>query len=150
MPVTSYDVRYILTGADEMVDPNWTVVDPATSGEFTYTVTGLADDSPYDVQVKAVNTSGDGPWSASGSPAVQVSITASPASPVPGTSVTLTAVIRFSSDEGSPTYRWELDLGNWSSVGTGSTFSYLIGHAGSERFRVTATYSSDVIEIPEP
>ena len=65
--VTAYDLRYILTDADETVDANWTVVDNAwTTGStpLEYTITGLTDGTQYDVQVRAVNSAGDGPWSA--------------------------------------------------------------------------------------
>ena len=66
--VTAYDVRYIKTAEDETDDANWTVVDDAwTAGNLTYTVTGLDDDVAYDVQVRAVNTQGDGVWSATAS-----------------------------------------------------------------------------------
>ena len=63
--ITSYDLRYIKTSADETVDANWTIQDGVwTSGELTATVTGLETGTEYDVQVRAVNSAGDGPWSA--------------------------------------------------------------------------------------
>ena len=71
--ITAYDVRHIETSADEMVDSNWTVVDDAwTSGTLEYTVTGLINGTEYDVQVRAVNSNGDGTWSATttGTPAL--------------------------------------------------------------------------------
>ena len=37
--------------------------DAWTSGPLTYTITGLAGDTEYDVQVRAVNAVGDGLWS---------------------------------------------------------------------------------------
>ena len=37
--------------------------DAWTSGPLTYTITGLAGDTQYDVQVRAVNAVGDGLWS---------------------------------------------------------------------------------------
>ena len=59
--ITSYDIRYIESGAP---DEDWTVVDDAwTSGPLTYTITGLAEGNEYDVQVRAVNGFGDGLWS---------------------------------------------------------------------------------------
>ena len=62
--ITSYDVRYIESGAPDKADENWTVVDDAwTSGPLTYAITGLAGDTQYDVQVRAVNAVGDGLWS---------------------------------------------------------------------------------------
>ena len=63
--ITAYDVRYIETDDDETVDANWTVEDNAwTSGSLTYTLSGLTDSTEYDVQVRAVNATGDGAWSA--------------------------------------------------------------------------------------
>ena len=64
-PATSYDLRYIETGADETVEANWSVESPAwTSGDLTATVAGLKVGTQYDVQVRAENVSGEGPWSA--------------------------------------------------------------------------------------
>ena len=61
--VTSYDLRYILTSAkDKTADANWTPSE--SSGTLQSTITGLDDGVGYDVQVRAVNATGDGPWSA--------------------------------------------------------------------------------------
>ena len=63
--ITAYDVRHIQTSADETVDANWTVEDNAwTSGTLEYTITTLTNGTQYDVQVRAVNSIGDGTWSA--------------------------------------------------------------------------------------
>ena len=62
--ITAYDVRHIKTSEDESVDADWTVVDDAwTSGTLEYTITGLDNGTEYDVQVRAVNSNGDGAWS---------------------------------------------------------------------------------------
>ena len=62
--ITAYDVRYIETSEDETVEANWTVRDNAwESGDLQYTVTGLTNATQYDVQVRAVNSAGDGAWS---------------------------------------------------------------------------------------
>ena len=62
--ITSYDLRHIETSAVDKADGNWTVVDEAwTSGTLEYTVTGVDGDISYDVQVRAVNSDGDGVWS---------------------------------------------------------------------------------------
>ena len=71
--ITAYDVRYILTSADETADSNWTVLQDvwATgSGDLSYVVTGLTGSAGYDVQVRGVNDDGDGVWSdtATGTP----------------------------------------------------------------------------------
>ena len=61
--ITAYDVRHIETGADETDDANWTVEDNAwTSGALLYTITILDNGTQYDVQVRAVNSNGDGTW----------------------------------------------------------------------------------------
>ncbi len=62
--VSSYDLRYIKTSEDETVEANWTVRARVwTSGDRTATVTGLDVGTQYDLQVRAVNVSGAGPWS---------------------------------------------------------------------------------------
>ena len=71
--ITAYDVRHIKTEDDETDDVNWTVVDNAwTSGALEYSITGLDNGVQYDVQVRAVNSNGDGTWSGSqvGTPAL--------------------------------------------------------------------------------
>ena len=64
--ITAYDLRHIETADDETVDPNWTVVEDVWttgSGALEYTLTGLTADTQYDIQVRAENEVGDGPWS---------------------------------------------------------------------------------------
>ena len=64
--ITAYDLRHIRSDAPDKAEANWTVVAPAwTSGSLEYTITGLEDDTQYDVQVRAVNSVGSGPWSGS-------------------------------------------------------------------------------------
>ena len=41
---------------------SWT--DAWTSGALQYTITGLTNGTEYDVQVRALNSNGDGTWSA--------------------------------------------------------------------------------------
>ena len=65
--ITAYDLRYIRSDAPDKADANWTVVEDVWStgsGALTYELTGLSGGTQYDVQVRAVNGSGDGPWSA--------------------------------------------------------------------------------------
>ena len=62
--ITVYDMRYIETDATDKADANWTVKDGAwTRGRRLYGVTGLTNDTEYDVQVRHVDSFGDGPWS---------------------------------------------------------------------------------------
>ena len=71
--ITAYDLRYILTSSDETVDANWTVQEDVWSGagDLRHTAIGLDNNDQYDVQVRAVNSRGDGAWSATmtGTPA---------------------------------------------------------------------------------
>ena len=64
--VTAYDLRYIRTGADETVEANWTVVEDVWtgSGGLEYLLTGLAAGTLYDIQLRAVHVTEEGPWSA--------------------------------------------------------------------------------------
>ena len=63
-PITAYDVRYIETSEDETVESNWTVRDHAwRSGDLLLTLSNLTNATQYDVQVRAVNSAGDGAWS---------------------------------------------------------------------------------------
>ena len=71
--ITAYDIRHIETSEDETDDTKWTVVDDAwISGVLEYTITGLDNGIQYDVQVRAVNSNGDGTWSGTeiGTPAL--------------------------------------------------------------------------------
>ena len=79
--ITSYDLRYILTSADETADSNWTEATGVwSSGPLHYLQAGLANASQYDVQVRAVNGSRDPPvngaWSGTttGTPAATIDV----------------------------------------------------------------------------
>ena len=65
--VTSYDLRYIPTAADKTDNANWTVVEDvwtaSPGGNLEHVLTGLVGNTQYDVQVRAVNSSGPGAWS---------------------------------------------------------------------------------------
>ena len=61
-PITSYDVEYC-TGTCAN-DSDWT--DAGDQGTDTrHEITGLTNDTPYKVRVRAVSDLGDGPWSSS-------------------------------------------------------------------------------------
>ena len=66
-PVTAYDLRYIQTAADESVGSNWTVEEDVwnaeTAGSLEHVISSLVGSVRYDVQVRAVNRAGAGPWS---------------------------------------------------------------------------------------
>ena len=64
--ITAYDLRYIDNGAADKSDANWTVLEDVWTtgtGSLQYTLTGLTDGTQYDLQVRAVNSGGDGAWS---------------------------------------------------------------------------------------
>ena len=63
--ITSYDLRHIGSDATDKSDDNWTVEDDVwSSGALQATITGLTNGAGYDVQARAVNAIGNGPWSA--------------------------------------------------------------------------------------
>ena len=63
--VTSYDLRYILSDAADRSDDNWTLEEDVwSSGALEFTLSSLTNGDRYDLQVRAVNEAGNGPWSA--------------------------------------------------------------------------------------
>ena len=64
--ITAYDIRRIETDATDKADSNWDVTDDIWTtggGELRYALRNLTNGTEYDVQVRAVNTNGDGDWS---------------------------------------------------------------------------------------
>ena len=60
--ITAYDLRYIRSDAlDRADDANWT--EQGTAGALRYTLDSLINGVGYDVQARAVNAVGKGPWS---------------------------------------------------------------------------------------
>ena len=67
--ITSYDVRSILSTASDKADANWDdVIGAWTSGDTAgeYTITSLTNGDSHDVEVRAVNSAGNGVWSTTG------------------------------------------------------------------------------------
>ena len=83
--ITAYDLRHIRSDAPSKADPAWTVIQDVWggSGVLSHELTGLKGGVQYDVQVRAVNAGGDGPWSAT--------VTGTTGGAVPGASTGLTA-----------------------------------------------------------
>ncbi len=75
---------------------------------------------------------------------LQVSISASPANPTAGQSVTLTASVSNAPTGFSPSYKWEMSLGGgWHLHGArGNTLSFLANRAETWAFRVTVSYGN--------
>ena len=66
-PIIAYDLRHIETGAGDKSDVNWTVKEDVwTTGSdpLQYALTGLTGSTQYDVEVRAVNATGESDWSA--------------------------------------------------------------------------------------
>ena len=62
--ITSYDLRYIRSDATDRADEYWTPkMRIWSAGDLVYELSGLTLDVGYDVQVRAVNSAGAGPWS---------------------------------------------------------------------------------------
>ena len=62
-PITDYDYRYRV----KSTAPGWTEVTNTTSTALSATITGLAEDTEYEVQVLATNDEGTSGWSDPGS-----------------------------------------------------------------------------------
>ena len=62
-PITDYDYRYRV----KSTAPGWTEVTNTTSTALSATITGLAEDTEYEVQVRATNDEGTSGWSDPGS-----------------------------------------------------------------------------------
>ena len=61
---SSYDLRYIESGASDYSDANWTFIQNVWSGgPLAYTIAGLTGGAEYIVQVRAANAVGEGRWS---------------------------------------------------------------------------------------
>ena len=76
---------------------------------------------------------------------LRVSVVASPANPEVNEATTLTATIANAPEGETPSYQWEIDLGNfWFSHGTRSSLSYLTKKPETLGFRVTVSYPGGV------
>ena len=65
--IVAYDLRYIQASGDQKVESDWAVVEnvwtTVDGGDFEHVTTGLTGSTQYDVQVRALNRTGAGPWS---------------------------------------------------------------------------------------
>ena len=113
--IDDYDVRYRPAGG------SWTELpDTAKSTARSVTITGLRNGTAYEVQVRAGNSIGDGPWSQSAM-ATPVTVPAAPAAPdVTGGDGQLEVRWTPPSDNGSPIDDYDVRFrgpgGSWSSV----------------------------------
>ena len=70
-PITGYDIRYKPTSASAW--SAWPHTDDPTA--TTATITGLTENTEYEAQVRARNSDGDSPWSASATVRTEVNVT---------------------------------------------------------------------------
>ena len=117
--VTDYDVRHCSTSCDAA--GNWTELADATpSTTLSATITGLANGTPYQVQVRAANARGDGPWSASTTETPETTAPAkNPTPTLVSGNQSLTAIWTAPTDNGETILdydvRWSSDNGaNWT------------------------------------
>ena len=145
--ITAYVLRYIETIADEKVDVNWTVVKDAWtagSGVLSYELTGLNAGTKYDVQVRAVNSNGDSPWSTTvtGTPTLaETPCSTGGAVPNPNNTPALvtdcdTLLAVRDTLAGSGTLNWtaSIPITNWDGITVGGTpqrvTQLYLGHQG--------------------
>ena len=99
--IDDYDVRYRPAGG------SWTELpDTAMSTAMSATLTGLTNGTAYEVQVRAGNSVGDGPWSASatGTPVASASAPTAPSAP------------RLTAGDGQLVVSWTAPLDNGASI----------------------------------
>ena len=129
--ITAYDLRYIETTADETEDSNWSVVEDVWTtggGDLEYTLAGFMRSTQYDVQVRAVNEAGDGPWSATvtGTPTTSVCVSGGAVADATNTGLISDCVALLGARDtlsGTATLNWATDtsITQWEGVGLGGT-----------------------------
>ena len=131
--ITDYDVRHCSTSCN--VATNWTELDDSTdSTALSATITTLTNGTSYQVQVRAGNANGDGPWSPSAT--LKAGLPAAPAAPTltPGGSTLTVTWVAPSANGGTLSgfkvqYKQSSDTA-WTAhtfTSTGSTTSTSIG-----------------------
>ena len=94
-PITDYDYRYQVKST-----PGWTEVTNTTITALSATITELAEDTEYEVQVRATNDEGTSGWSDSGS--ASTAITNTPATGAP----TITGTAQVGQTHRAPPPSW--------------------------------------------
>ena len=135
--ITAYDLRYVETAADKTMDSNWTVKEDVwtpESGALQYTLAGLTADTQYDIQVRAANSVGGGPWSGTttGAPAGAGDCATGSAVPDPSNNPGLVSdcqsllsmrdVLASPLADGEPRLNWSSDtpITDWDGIGDDS------------------------------
>ena len=120
--ITSYDLQYRMGNSGDFTP--WTEDVTGTSA----TITGLAEDTEYEVQVQATNDEGTGGWSEAGSGATDANAA------TPGVTVSKTALTVTEQDTTGGSYTVVLD-----SEPTATVTVTVAGHAGTDVTRTPGT-----------
>ena len=123
--ITSYDLQYVEGDANTLANANWTVLDEVwTSGSLSYVLSGLKESTEYAVQVRAVNSDGDGGWSVAVAQTTtdhgDTTVTATPVAlgdDLPGTIDTFDDVDFFSFTVAARTDAWLYTTGGTNTYG---------------------------------
>ena len=130
-PISSYSLRYRVAGPGGGAPAPWTVIQSVWNpslGGLSYDLTGLQPSVRYELQMRAVNNSGPGPWSATVTGATASALPPgmplnSTAAPADQTGIRLSWG-RPSSDGGSPITGYRIQ-----SSEDGSTWATLVANA---------------------
>ena len=144
--ITNYDYRYRVTAPQGP----WTEVTGTTITALSATITGLAEDTEYDVQVRATNDEGTSGWSASGSGSTNANNTPATGQPTisgvaqQGVLLTVgTAVIEDADGLTNPvyTYQWIREGTDLDGV-TGSNYTLSSSDYG-KKIQVRVRFTDD-------
>ena len=113
-PITDYDYRYRV----KTPEGSWVEVTDTTSTAVSATIPGLAEDTEYEVQVRATNDDGTGGWSDSGSGSTTTT---------PGITVSKPALTVTKEDPTGDSYTVVLD-----TQPTAEVTVTVAGHAGTD------------------
>ena len=125
--ITGYTLRYSSDGGT-----TWTPIASSNGTSTNYTITGLTNGTPYHVQVRAVNTQGNGNWSTPPATATPATVPSAPATPVLAAgNAQLTATWTAPNNGGSAITEYELQYrevgGAWSApMSAGTSTNYTI------------------------
>ena len=126
--ITSYDLRYIESETLDKADANWTLLEDvwvaSAGGDLEYAIVGLVGGTQYDVQVRAVNDAGDGPWSNSASAIAPVNHM-----PMFAEGATATRAVAENSPEGS-------NIGDPVTATDDDSLTYTLGGADAASFTI--------------
>ena len=112
-PITDYDYRYRVTSPQEP----WTEVTNTTTTALSATITGLVEDTEYEVQVRATNDEGTSGWSDSGTGTPTGAIEAGAIANAPEN-------LQATAGNAEVTLRWDAPLNDSGANITGYAYRY--------------------------